>query len=485
VFDFIPETTPTVASGRVVFSSVGIAVADGAAHATEPPILPEETRQEIDEFLELFLNPGRRAELGVTQPRGLLLYGPPGNGKTMIARHLAGRMRCNFLALSSGDFTSRWAGVAAERIKKLFAQARLRQPCVIFIDEIDGVVPKRSSGSGSGVERDQASTVAALLTELDGFDGGGDIFLIAATNRREAIDEALLRPGRLDRMIEVSCPGRDERQALLAASFARVEPHEVDLGWAANETFGFSCAQIVAAVRDSKLLVHRRSAAAASKEGCQITNADFREAVDCIRYGAAIRPDSMEARLLESAQAITAWHEAGHAVLSAALLGEIPERVTIVPRGHFGGYVRATREDQMRRAFSRTRTSCINELAMLLGGGIAESKLSDEHTSGVSSDRESAFQLAYRMVVSWGMGPFEAQVEGLLSRKGEASTAASSSGAVVREVSELLKEADVLARGELDLHEKLLQQIAQLLLEKKELDRSDLDNVLGEIKKQP
>ncbi len=492
VFDMNTETDAAVA--RVFFSAVGVTVAEGMAREAETPILPKETHREIDEFLDLFLDPRRRAQLRVDQPRGLLLYGPPGNGKTMIARDLARRMRCNFLVMGSGDFTSRWAGVAAERIKELFTQARMRQPCVIFIDEIDGVAPRRTMGSGSGLERDQASTVATLLTELDGFDGAGNVFLIGATNRKDTLDEALLRPGRLDRMIAVPCPGLEERRELLKASFARIRNDRVDVNWAAGETYGFSCAQIVGAVRDSVLVALRRSGEAGEGSpaaSVTVQREDFREAVDRIRYGAAVRAGSVEARLAESAREITAWHEAGHLILGLTLLGEVPDRVTIVPRGDFGGYVRRSEDDVMRRAYARRRSSCLAELAVMLGGGIAEAMKFKEHSSGVSADRRAAVQLARDMVVHWGMGPLEAQVEGLLGRNAEGrqdrppsmsvSPADHTSGIVAAAVSSILCEAEKVAREELEKHRGPLAKTASLLLEKEELDRSELEQEVGHL----
>jgi cell division protease FtsH len=476
----------------VFFSSVGVTVAEGVSRKTETPVLPKETHQEITEFLDLFLDPRRRAQLRVDQPRGLLLYGPPGNGKTMIARDLARRMRCNFLVMGSGDFTSRWAGVASERIKELFSQARMRQPCVIFIDEIDGVAPRRSTGSDSGLERDQASTVATLLTELDGFDGAGNVFLIGATNRKDALDEALLRPGRIDRMIAVPCPGIEERCALIKTAFARINADQMDSDWAAAETYGFSCAQIVGAVRDSVLVALRRTGGVSEgppTAGVSVQREDFREAVDRIRYGAAIRSGSAEARLAESAREITAWHEAGHLILGLTLQGEVPDRVTIVPRGDFGGYVRRSEEDVMRRAYARRRSSCLAELAVMLGGGIAEAIKFGEHSSGVSADHRAAVQLAHDMVVHWGMGPIDAQVEGLLggqtASRRESSSATSRSdracGSVTAAVSAILSEAETMARDQLDKNRSALERTARLLLEKEELDRSELEREVGHL----
>ncbi|MFC1812778.1 AAA family ATPase [Thermodesulfobacteriota bacterium] len=468
------------------YSEVGSVISESDLGDSESPILPSETRREIDEFLDIFLDARKRTELNIQQPKGLLLYGSPGNGKTMIARNVAQRMRCNFIAVSAADFQSRWAGVASERLKDLFEKARTRQPCVLFIDEIDAVAPHREESSASGLMRDQAATVAMLLTELDGFTGAPDIFLIGATNRKGAIDEALLRPGRIDRFIEMENPGLKERKQLLERALSHILHDPIDLDWAAGEAYGLSCAQIIRSVQDSVLVASRRLQENQKKgdTAIRVRKEDLRQAMDRLWTGASLKEDSVKEKMLKESREMRAWHEGGHLILSISLLGEIPNRVTIIPRGRVSGYVRYSEEDILRRKTFRRRSSCLAEISVLLAGGVAEELKFKEHSSGVSNDRQDAMRIAHAMIVKWGMGPLVAEVEGFLSRarfEPEEDTAVqivahqSNQKAVAKAVSDIIEEARELSAKELEKHRIHLEHAVNLLLEKEELEKADIE----------
>ncbi|MCC5846788.1 MAG: AAA family ATPase [Verrucomicrobia bacterium] len=477
VFDV--STNVEGSDAELSFSGVNLVVANRQADRGSEPILPEKTRQAIDEFVALFLDSRKRAALRIKQPRGILLHGPPGNGKTMVARSLARRMRCNFMALAASDFQGRWAGMRSERIKEVFEQARMRQPCVVFIDEIDGVAPRRQEDSGGGMLRDQADAVAALLTQLDGFDDGSEVFLIGATNRKEALDDALLRPGRIDRMIEVGKPGLRERVLLLEQLLGEMPKCEIPCEWAARECFGLSCAEITKVVGEAKLLALGRMQGATSVgAGMAPETADFREAVDHLRFGDGETRSPSENRALQ--REVTAWHEAGHLVVSMALMGRVPERVTITPRGDFGGYVRFAEEDA--RSSRRRRSDCIHELAVMLAGGASEVMKFGEHGSGVSRDREQAYALAHAMVAHWGMGSPEAEAEGFLRGRGRTQgqgteglpSGAASNQHLVASMAAIVNEASERTDQAVQEFRRDIERAATLLIEKEELTRDDL-----------
>jgi len=469
---------------KIRFSDVQCVVAEGTMQEGEEPVLSSATRHDVEEFLSLFLDPGTRATYGIDQPRGLLLYGPPGNGKTMIARSLARRMRCNFLAVGAGDFQSRWAGVAAERLKELFEQARMRQPCVVFVDEIDAVAPRRVEETGGGLLRDQAATVATLLAELDGFGGRSEVFIIGATNRKDSIDPAVLRPGRIDRQICVGPPGKNERKALLERLLLR-HLGSVDLDWAASETYGLGCAEISRCIQDAAILAWRRtrSAHGVGESDPLLTALDLREAIDRLRHGERGDPE-----VARTSRELRAWHEAGHLVLDMALLGEIPARVTIVPRGDVGGFVRRSEEDVTRRGTVRRRSECLAEIATLLGAGVSEELRFGEHSTGVSGDRRAAVMLANDMVVRAGMGPVDAEVAGNLAEQhspGDGTVLQVAGQAVdhrlVEAIAALIEEATALAKRELQVRRADLERAASLLMLHEEMARADIEREFGHL----
>lgn len=486
VFDVL--TSADGDTGWARYSDVACLVSDGAAPGAPPPVLAESVRLELEELVDLFLDPQTRQRHGLRRPRGVLLFGPPGNGKTMVARELAGRMRCNFLAVAAKDFSSRWAGVAAERMSELFAKARVQQPCVVFVDEIDAVAPCRGEGTGGGVERDQNQTVATLLTELDGFDHDSEVFVIGATNRRDAIDPALLRPGRLDRHIEVPRPGLAERRELMARldKSRRLGFASVDLDWASKETYGLSGAELVEVVDSAVLIALRRWRAAGQDSVFAVLPSDVRDAVDRVRYGPRAPTGSVEQRIALETRERTAWHEAGHLVARYRLSNVLPSRVSIVRRGDHGGFVRLDEEDFARLWSGMTRTGAIREIAGLLAGGRAETRRFGEHATGVSDDHRKAVWIAGRMVADWGMGSHAAAVEAhralTVSASGDVPRQVVSSGgggAFVTEVAAILDEAQALADKVLEDHSTALEAVVALLLEQEDVGKEPLVALLG------
>lgn len=476
MFDCVVESREG-GKALIRFDRIECVASEGRQSNTADVVLTPETQQEIDEFVKLFLDVEGRQRLGLKRPRGLLFYGPPGNGKTLIARNLANKIRCNFMAVAVSDIRSMYAGVASEKLREIFDAAQLRQPCVLFIDEIDGVFPVRSqSASGGGVERDDNATVGAFLAMLDGFENDSEVFVIGATNRKDSIDPALLRPGRLDRHIEIGKPRLAERKKILESWSRRNKKARFDIDWAARETYDLSGADVMRVADDSTLVAFRSESLGLDSKDISVTDAHFREAVDRFRFGALPSNGVNRTEASEKLRARVAWHEAGHLVAQYALLGAIPDRLTIVARGDFGGYVRTSEEDSAQRfsSLSLTRSSAINEIACLLAGGIAEQLQFKEHCAGVSDDRRRAWALAWRMVTEWGMGSLEAEAEMHGTIKNSPP-----GGAGTKDVTEILEEAQKIARAKLEENAVSLGRIVAAALEYEDLNSEKIRELLG------
>ena len=275
------------------------------------------------------------------------------------------------------------------------------------------------------------------------------------------------------------------RRAILERALAKMKVHDLDLEWAARETFGMSSAELVRAVSDSSIVALRRSKNGETGKDIAISKADFLSACDRIRYGDAPRSGSVDEKILRTERECTAWHEAGHLLLRVLLFGEIPERATIVPRGDYGGFVRTSEEDTKRRAYGFRRSTGIKEIAVCLGGGVAEDLKFNEHSSGVSSDRQKAWTTAYDMVAKWGMGPIEAEAEGWLSSKGNgaegdhAHSGPAGGDSMRKAVAEIIQEASDLAGKALEEHRSDLERAATLLLEHEDLEQETLRQEFG------
>ncbi len=352
----------------------------------------ESAKQDLQEVVEFLQDPTKFQRLGAKIPKGALLIGPPGTGKTLLARAVAGEAGVPFFTISGSDFVEMFVGVGASRVRDMFEQAKKNAPCIIFIDEIDAVGRHRGVGTSGGHE-EREQTLNQLLVEMDGFDGTSGIILIAATNRPDVLDKALLRPGRFDRQIEVPLPDVQGREKILDVHMRDVPVgKDVDSSIVARGTPGFSGADLANLVNEAALLAARRNKR-------KVTAREFDDARDKVLMGAERRSLSMT----EEEKAITAYHEAGHAVVGLNMAGSMPiHKATIIPRGRALGMVQYLPE---RDQISQSRQEMIARMAMAMGGRAAEELHFgyDNVTSGASSDIEQVTRIATAMVTEWGL----------------------------------------------------------------------------------
>ncbi len=350
----------------------------------------DEPKEELQEVIEFLKYPKKFQALGAKIPRGVLLVGPPGCGKTLLAKAIAGEAAVPFFSISGSEFVEMFVGVGASRVRDLFDQAKKSAPCLVFIDEIDAVGRQRGAGLGGGHdEREQ--TLNQLLVEMDGFDPNNGIIVIAATNRPDILDPALLRPGRFDRRIVVDNPDTKGRRAILEVH-ARGKPvgEDVNLDAIAKRTPGFSGADLANTVNEAALLAARRNKK-------KITGPEFDEAIDRVIAG----PQRRSKILTPKERTLTAYHEAGHALLAKVLPGaDPPHKVTILPRGMALGYVMYAPADDK---YTYTRQEIMARIAVGLGGRVAEEIVFGEVTTGAQNDFEQSTELARKMVTEFGM----------------------------------------------------------------------------------
>jgi cell division protease FtsH len=350
----------------------------------------DEAIEELQEIKEFLQNPAKFQAIGAKIPKGVLLYGPPGTGKTLLARAVAGEAGVPFYSISGSDFVEMFVGVGASRVRDLFEQAKANAPAIVFVDEIDAVGRHRGAGLGGGHdEREQ--TLNQMLVELDGFDVKGGVIVIAATNRPDILDPALLRPGRFDRQIVVAQPDLAGRRGILKVH-ARGKPiaPDTDLDVIARRTPGFTGADLANVINEAALLTARGN-------GKQIHMAALEEAIDRVMAG----PERKSVLLSESERKLIAYHEGGHALVGHAMPHADPvHKVTIIPRGRALGYTQALPTEDK---FLVTRAEMQDQLAMLLGGRTAEELIFHEPTSGAANDIEKATQIARNMVTEFGM----------------------------------------------------------------------------------
>ncbi|GGM04303.1 ATP-dependent zinc metalloprotease FtsH [Nakamurella endophytica] len=441
----------------------------------------DEAVEELDEIRDFLQNPARYQALGAKIPKGVLLYGPPGTGKTLLARAVAGEAGVPFYTISGSDFVEMFVGVGASRVRDLFEQAKSNAPAIIFIDEIDAVGRHRGAGMGGGHdEREQ--TLNQLLVEMDGFEAKGGIILIAATNRPDILDPALLRPGRFDRQIPVGTPDLKGRQAILAVH-AKGKPFapDVELLPLAKRTVGMSGADLANVINEAALLTART-------HGTMITNAALEESVDRVVGGPA-----RKGRIIsEQEKKITAYHEGGHALAAWAMPGLEPVyKVTIMPRGRTGGHALVVPEDDKQLM---TRSEMIARLVMAMGGRAAEELVFAEPTTGASSDIAQATKIARAMVTEYGMSAKLGAVkygtgddEPFLGRTyGHNPDYSIEVGAEIDgEVRALIEAAHTEAWAVLNENRDALDELARQLLEKETLERRDLEVVFASVHKRP
>ena len=441
----------------------------------------DEAVQELEEIKEFLQEPTKFQALGAKIPKGVLLYGPPGTGKTLLARAVAGEAGAPFFSISGSDFVEMFVGVGASRVRDLFEQAKANAPAIIFIDEIDAVGRHRGAGMGGGHdEREQ--TLNQMLVEMDGFDGNTGVILIAATNRPDILDPALLRPGRFDRQIAVDVPDLVGRRDVLAVH-AKGKPIEsdVDLMAVARRTPGFSGADLANVLNEAALLTARTDQKI-------ITNATLDEAIDRVIGG----PQKRTRVMGEHERLITAYHEGGHALVAAALPNTDPvHKVTILPRGRALGYTMVLPENDK---YSTTRSEMQDQLAYMLGGRAAEEMVFHDPTTGASNDIEKATSVARKMVMQFGM------TERLGAIKYGAESGEVFMGRDMghgREYSEEVASAiDEEVRAFIDVahHEAyeilaenrdVLDALVVELLEKETLNREEIERIFEPLKRRP
>ena len=350
----------------------------------------DEEKEELEEVVDFLKNPAKYQKMGARIPKGVLLVGPPGTGKTLLAKAVSGEAGVPFFSISGSDFVEMFVGVGASRVRDLFEQAKKNSPCIVFIDEIDAVGRKRGSGLGGGHdEREQ--TLNQLLVEMDGFGVYSGIIVIAATNRQDILDPALLRPGRFDRQVYVGYPDAKGREEILKVH-SRKKPldPDVDLAVIAKTTVGFTGAQLENVMNEAALIAVKRDAET-------ISMADLDEAVIKVEMGR----EKKSRKYTEHEKKLTAYHEAGHAVVGRLLPGtEVVHQVTIIPRGPAGGFTmyRPTEDKSYR-----SKTEMKNELVRLLAGRVAEKLILEDISTGASNDIQRATQIAHAMVTRYGM----------------------------------------------------------------------------------
>ena len=352
----------------------------------------DEAKQELEEVVEFLKHPKKYNDLGAKIPKGVLLYGPPGTGKTLLAKAVAGEAGVPFFSISGSDFVEMFVGVGASRVRDLFEQAKKSAPCIVFIDEIDAVGRQRGAGLGGGHdEREQ--TLNQLLVEMDGFGANEGIIMIAATNRPDILDPALLRPGRFDRQIVVDRPDIKGRQEILKVHVKGkpISP-EVELGVIARRTHGFTGADLSNLVNEAALM-------AARKNKNKIDMPEMEEAAERVIMG----PERRSRVISDKEKRLTAYHEGGHTLVGMLLDNTDPvHKVTIIPRGRAGGYTLSLpKEDR----YYATRSEMLDELKVLLGGRVAEALVLKEISSGASNDLQRATSLARQMICEYGMSP--------------------------------------------------------------------------------
>ena len=437
----------------------------------------DEAIAELEEIKDFLADPGKYALLGAKIPKGVLLYGPPGTGKTLLARAVAGEAKVPFYSISGSDFVEMFVGVGAARVRDLFGQAKTNAPAIIFIDEIDAVGRQRGAGMGGGHdEREQ--TLNQLLVEMDGFEANGQVILIAATNRPDVLDPALLRPGRFDRQIPVERPDLKGREEILKVH-AKDKPisKEVELLAYARRTPGFTGADLANVLNEAALLTAR--------EGLKtISHPQLDEAIDRVMAG----PQRKSRLMSEEERRVTAYHEAGHALVAHALPHTDPvHKITIMPRGRALGYTMVLPDDDK---YSTTRNQLLDQLAYSLGGRAAEELIFHDPSTGASNDIEKATALARAMVTQYGM----TEAIGAIKLGTDASEpfmgrdyghqrdySENVAATVDAEIRKLIERAHQEAYDILEANRTILDEMVLQLLEKETLNKEEIAAIFAKV----
>ena len=441
----------------------------------------DEEKEEMAELISYLKNPDKYAKMGARIPKGILMVGPPGTGKTLLAKAVAGEADVPFYSISGADFVEMFVGVGASRVRDMFKKAKSTAPCMVFIDEIDAVGRQRGAGLGGGNdEREQ--TLNMLLVEMDGIEDNKGIVIIAATNRPDVLDPALLRPGRFDRQITVSLPDKNGRKAILEVHARNKHfAEDVDLGALAARTPGFSGADLENVLNEAAILAVRGNRD-------KITMEDLDEAIDRTMGG----PAKKSRKYTDKEKTLVATHEAGHAVIGLFLEGaNIVQKVTIIPRGVAGGYNLMTpKEDSM---FLSTKKELLAQITGLLGGRVAEELVLGEISTGASNDLEKVTKIAKDMVNRYGMseaiGPVQYDSDSgnvFLGRDYTSNKSYSDTVAyeIDQEVRKIVNGCYEEAKAIIAEHRKDLDNIVRALIDQETLTKEDLDNIVkyGKVK---
>jgi cell division protease FtsH len=441
----------------------------------------DEAKEELVEVVEFLKYPEKFAALGARIPKGVLLVGPPGTGKTLLSRAVAGEAGVPFFSISGSEFVEMFVGVGASRVRDLFDQAKKNAPCIVFVDEIDAVGRQRGAGlGGSHDEREQ--TLNQILVEMDGFDTGTNVIIIAATNRPDILDPALLRPGRFDRKVVLDAPDVKGREAILDVhTKGKPVAPDVKNSVLAKSTPGFSGADLANLVNEAAILAARRNKKI-------ITMSEFEEAVDRVIAG----PERKSRVMTERERRVTAYHEGGHAVVGHFMADhDAPHKITIVSRGMAGGYTRFLPDEE---SHYRTPSMFRDQLATALAGHAAEEMVFAEASTGPSNDIDTATKIARAMVTRWGMserlGPRTfGKSEEMIFLGREISEQRNYSEKVAEEIDEeirkLIEAAQDRARATLREHRPLLDKLAAVLLEVETLEGEDFTRLLNSDPNEP
>jgi len=459
-------------------SSARLAPVEGTGVTFKDVAGIDEAKEDLDEIVQFLKTPERFTRLGGKIPKGVLLIGPPGTGKTLLARAVAGEAGVPFFSISGSDFVEMFVGVGAARVRDLFKQATERAPCIIFIDEIDAVGKARGSGGPVGGHDEREQTLNQLLVEMDGFDGRKGIIIMAATNRPETLDQALLRAGRFDRQVVVDPPDVRGREAILLvhARGMRLDPN-VDMREVAQRTSGFTGADLANALNEAALLAARRS-----KD--MITFSEIDEAVERLSLGV----ERKSRRISDEERKMTAYHEAGHALCAAASEHSFPvQKISIIPRGMTGGVTRFTPPEGRIGA---TRSELLARLTMGLGGLAAEAEFMGDVTTGAKSDIAMCSATARSMITEYGMSERLGAVHYGSDRPnpfGGASRDVVISDVTAREIDaevrRMIDEAHERAQSIMRQNRDLMAEMATYLMEHEAMDGDTLKDFTGRVRK--
>lgn len=418
----------------------------------------DEAKDTLKEIVDFLHNPRKYVEIGASLPKGALLVGPPGTGKTLIARAVAGEAKVPFFAISGSEFVQMFVGMGAAKVRDLFKQANEKAPCIIFIDEIDAIGKRRDSGFSSNDEREQ--TLNQLLTEMDGFDGKRGVVILAATNRPETLDKALLRPGRFDRRIQMELPDLEGRKAILKVHLANVRHEDIDLDIVARATAGSSGAELANIVNEAALRAVRMGRK-------RVTTSDLEESVETVIAGAQKKNKVISA----DEKKIIAYHEIGHALVAAMQTNSAPvHKITIIPRtsGALGYTMQVDEGEQVLLS----KENMFNRIVTLTGGRAAEETVMNTVTTGASNDIEQATKLARAMVTRYGMSnqydmmALETVSNAYLGGDSSLTCSADTAAEIDREVLKLIKKAHQKAKEIITGNMTIMHEAAGFLIEK-------------------